>query len=168
MISIIAHPGAFARRRLLAAGTIWNGLRCALAIISGIIILYFAFVALCGALQTHFHGWGRGGKRQLPRLFPAETAARRAPPQSAHCVRSQLPQGDAFALCRKPCRHHQKPSPWGLTSPGRGKMSRSDKRGSVASPQAMTEGVICLNSPSLLRRQPPLRWGLWHSDTVSG
>ena len=26
--------------------------------------------------------------------------------------------------------------------PGRGKMSRSDKRGSVASPQAMTEGVI--------------------------
>ena len=25
----------------------------------------------------------------------------------------QLPQGDAFALCRKLYRHHQKPSPWG-------------------------------------------------------
>ena len=24
-----------------------------------------------------FHGWGRKGKRQLPRLFPAETVARR-------------------------------------------------------------------------------------------
>ena len=28
----------------------------ALRISSGKIILYFAFVALCGALQTHFHG----------------------------------------------------------------------------------------------------------------
>ena len=24
-----------------------------------------------------FHGWGRKGKRKLPRLFPAETVARR-------------------------------------------------------------------------------------------
>ena len=30
----------------------------------------------------------------------------------------------------------------GRLPPERGKMSRSDKRGSVASPQAMTEGVI--------------------------
>ena len=42
MISIIAHPGAFARRRLLAAGTIWNALRVALRIFSGIIIYNFA------------------------------------------------------------------------------------------------------------------------------
>ena len=41
--------------------TILNGLRCALAIISGKIILNFAFVAACGPLQTHFHGRGRGG-----------------------------------------------------------------------------------------------------------
>ena len=27
--------------------------------------------------------------------------------------------------------------------------------------QAVTEGVSCTNSPSLLRRQPPQRWGLW-------
>ena len=41
----------------------------ALRIISGIVILNFAFVALCGALQTHFHGRGRSGKRQLQRRF---------------------------------------------------------------------------------------------------
>ena len=35
--------------------TIGNALRFALRIISGIIILYFAFVAVCGPLQTHFH-----------------------------------------------------------------------------------------------------------------
>ena len=34
---------------------------CALAIISGKIIFIFAFVAPCGALQTHFHGRGRDG-----------------------------------------------------------------------------------------------------------
>ena len=41
----------------------------ALAINQGIIIYSFAFVALCGALQTHFHGRGRKGKRQLQRRF---------------------------------------------------------------------------------------------------
>ena len=58
-------------RRLFAfaSGTIWNALRVALRIISGIAILDFAFVALCGALQTHFHRWGRYGKRQLQRRF---------------------------------------------------------------------------------------------------
>ena len=45
---------------------------------------------------SHFHGWGRGGKRHLQRLLPAEAAALRweIPPQS-RCAR-QLPQGDAF------------------------------------------------------------------------
>ena len=57
-------------QRLFALnGTIWNALRVALRIISGIAILDFAFVALCGALQTHFHRWGRYGKRQLQRHF---------------------------------------------------------------------------------------------------
>ena len=41
----------------------------ALRIISGIAILDFAFVALCGALQTHFHRWGRDGKRQMQHRF---------------------------------------------------------------------------------------------------
>ena len=44
-------------------------LRCALHIFSGKNILNFAFVALCGALQTHFHGRGRSGKRHLQRRF---------------------------------------------------------------------------------------------------
>ena len=35
---------------------------------------------------------------------------RQIPPQA---LPRQLPQGDAFALCRKPYRHHQKLSPWG-------------------------------------------------------
>ena len=43
--------------------------RCTLAIFSGKIIFNFAFVALCGALQTHFHGRGRNGKRHLQRRF---------------------------------------------------------------------------------------------------
>ena len=42
----------------LGAGTILNGFRFALAIISGKNIFNFAFVALCGALQTHFHERG--------------------------------------------------------------------------------------------------------------
>ena len=41
----------------------------ALRIFSGKIILNFAFVALCGALQTPFHGRGRGGKLHLQRRF---------------------------------------------------------------------------------------------------
>ena len=36
---------------------------CALGIFSGIIIFDFAFVALCGALQTHFHRKGRDGRQ---------------------------------------------------------------------------------------------------------
>ena len=31
------------------------------------IIYNFAFVALCGALQTHFHEWGRDRERQMLR-----------------------------------------------------------------------------------------------------
>ena len=38
----------------------------ALRIFSGRIILNFAFVALCGALQTHFHGRGDSEHPSLP------------------------------------------------------------------------------------------------------
>ena len=37
----------------------------ALAISAEILFYIFAFVALCGALQTHFHGKGRNGKRHV-------------------------------------------------------------------------------------------------------
>ena len=49
--------------------------RCTLRINSGKIIFNFAFVALCGALQTPFHRRGRKGMRHLQCLFPTETAA---------------------------------------------------------------------------------------------
>ena len=60
---------------LYSGSLLWQagrfGIRSAFAlrIISGIAILDFAFVALCGALQTHFHRWGRYGKRQMQRRF---------------------------------------------------------------------------------------------------
>ena len=56
-----------------------------------------------------FHGWGRGGKRHLPRWFPAETAARREEPSQAHCVR-QLPRRGSF-ICAN--RKMTKSSPFG-------------------------------------------------------
>ena len=52
-----------------AGRKIGNALRVALGIFSGKNILNFAFVALCGALQTHFHGRGRNGKQHLQRRF---------------------------------------------------------------------------------------------------
>ena len=68
----------------------------ALRIISGKIILNFAFVALCGALQTHFHGRGRKGKRHLQRRFLRKRGAAgerllpregRLPPAGGRCHR---------------------------------------------------------------------------------
>ena len=44
--------------------------------------------------------WGSFGRYPLGRYAPAPPRGRQ-PSQSAHCVRSQLPQGDAFGLCRK-------------------------------------------------------------------
>ena len=41
------------------------------------IFLFAAPKRLRAFRSCFFHGRGRGGKRQLPRLFPAETAARR-------------------------------------------------------------------------------------------
>ena len=72
------------------------------------------------------------------------------PPQA---LTRQLPQGDDFWLYRKVC-HHRESRPL-----GEGGLTRSGK----------TEGVSPgANSPSRLRRQPPLGWGLWHSGKVSG
>ena len=55
-----------------------NALRIALGIFSGKNILYFGVQKRLRAfLNPIFTGRGRDGKRQLPRWFPAETAARR-------------------------------------------------------------------------------------------
>ena len=72
----------------------------ALRIISGKIILNFAFVALCGALQTHFHGRGRKGKRHLQRRFLRKRGAagkffasfQRAEPSQSRLTACQLPR----------------------------------------------------------------------------
>ena len=50
----------------------------ALRMISGKIIYNFAFVALCGALQTPFHGRGRNGKQHLQRRFLRKRGAAQA------------------------------------------------------------------------------------------
>ena len=50
--------------------TIWNARRVRFAHIQRKNYFYFAFVALCGALQTHFHGKGRNGKRHTLPLAP--------------------------------------------------------------------------------------------------
>ena len=81
-----------------------NALRVALRIFSGKIILNFAFVALCGALRTHFHGRGRKGKRQLPRLLPLGGAVaqrlRGYKWRSEKSVKAIAPTGAALAfLC---------------------------------------------------------------------
>ena len=49
----------------------------ALHIFSGKNILNFAFVALCGALQTHFHGRGRNGTNGICSAAFCESAALR-------------------------------------------------------------------------------------------
>ena len=58
-----------------------NAHRIALGIFSGKIILNFGIAERLRTLRYPiFTGRGRDGKRQLPRWFPAETAARRGKP----------------------------------------------------------------------------------------
>ena len=74
-----------------------NALRIALGIFSGKNILYFGVQKRLRAfLNPIFTGMGRDGKRQLPRWFPAETAARRG------ITPSVIAYGDATRspLCR--------------------------------------------------------------------
>ena len=97
----------------------------ALAMFSGRIILYFAFVALCGALQTHFHGRGRRGKRHLQRLLPAEAAALRGSGLALSGANAPaLPKGEPLAkpealhLNREVYRHAKGPIPEGAVAVG--------------------------------------------------
>ena len=86
------------------------------------IIYNFAFVALCGALQTHFHRRGRNGKRHLQRRFlrkrgaagkccwsaPSSGATRHLPPTGGRLQRRQK----SFRLKCKACGH-ARGSPFG-------------------------------------------------------
>ena len=68
----------------------------ALRIFSGRIILNFAFVALCGALQTHFHGRGRGGKRHLQRRFLRKRGAAENEPSPSSLRDATSPERGRF------------------------------------------------------------------------
>ena len=75
-----------------------NALRVALGINSGNSIFIVAFVALCGALQTHF--LRRGVRNELPRLKPVGFASSPKgdgkPSQPAPTGRVQLPRRGSF------------------------------------------------------------------------
>ena len=64
-----------------------NARRVALGIFSGKNILYFGIAERLRTLRYPiFTGRGRDGKRQLPRWFPAETAARRGKPSCGKLI----------------------------------------------------------------------------------
>ena len=113
-------------------GTIWNGLRFALTILSGNILYSFAFVAACGPLQTHFHREGSYRKAaattvdipsrwdlQQRRPLPAAETGRscwgsgqqdarplQGPLQTLSAATRDIkkePTGLFFAACRRPC-----------------------------------------------------------------
>ena len=70
----------------------------ALRINSGRIILNFAFVALCGALQTHFHGKGR----QMQRCFSCgNIRAAGITPSVIACGDATFPKGPASVVAAK-------------------------------------------------------------------
>ena len=91
----------------------------------------------------HFHRWSFDGKGQMPRLLPMEAAARRiagSPSQSMPIGLDSSPKGRAFGSPRK-LHLFAKASPFEeRLPPRRGKMSHSDKRGSVASRSDDGEG----------------------------
>ncbi len=61
------------------------------------IILNFAFVALCGALQTHFHGRDRNGKRHLQRRFLRKRGAGVSVLALSGANAPALPRGEPLA-----------------------------------------------------------------------
>ena len=124
-------------------GTIWNGLRFALTILSGNILYSFAFVAACGPLQTHFHREGSYRKAaattvdipsrwdlQQRRPLPAAETGRscwgsgqqdarplQGPLQTLSAATRDIkkePTGLFFAACRRPCSFD---SSYGLHDP---------------------------------------------------
>ena len=76
-----------------------NALRVALRIFSGRIILNFAFVALCGALQTHFHGRGLETNSLSQNLSVLPAPSEREP----------LARPEALRFSRKLYRHAKGP-----------------------------------------------------------
>ena len=95
----------------------------ALRIFSGKNILNFAFVALCGALQTHFHGRGRNGKRHLQRRFLRKRGAGVSILALSVTYGDSSPKGRALGSPRK-LHLFAKASPF-----GRGGFAKQRRRG---------------------------------------
>ena len=105
-------------------------------------------------------GEGASGETRKFAIKPETFPLRQRPPPQAHYVR-QLPQGDAFALCWKPYRCHQKPSPWGRWLDAK----RQDGRGIPQLPFAVTTPPVkmCLERSAgkviaCRKRAKTLRW----------
>ena len=122
------HPprGFSTSSKMFVEKRIENGFRCALAMFSGRIIFNFAFVALCGALQTLFSR--EGSERKTAFAAPLSAKAQRCgkmarPLSQALSGLPALPKGEplawrcSFWLKRKACGHACSPL---------GELSRSD------------------------------------------
>ena len=110
----------------------------------------FAFVALCGALQAHFHGRGRNGKRQLQRRFLRKRGA------TGKCCWSAPSQS----------------SPVGLASSPKGR-AKSTAGNFIIMPNTLAK-TLDLGSPfggagagAPERACSPEKGGLWHSGKAS-
>ena len=106
---------------------------CALAIISRKNIFNRAMPERLRTLRhCIFTGRGRKGKRQLPRLLPAEAAARREHPfRLLTSLAATFPKGTALAVAGNFAVAAQSRPLEGRFPPLRGKMSRSDKKGNL-------------------------------------
>ena len=91
--------------------------------------------------STSPKGRGLGIAGKSPRELQSLRFRQRLPPRGSWQNRQVLTEG-------------VQPSPWGRWLDAK----RQDGRGVF----------LGANSPSRLRRQPPLRWGLWHNGKVSG
>ena len=92
-----------------------------------------SFETPAGVSKLLFHGRGRRGKRQVQRLFPAETVALRG--------RTRILAGSTPSVCSL---SSQPPSPRGRLFAVAGNFAAAPKGaplGELAKPQALTEGV---------------------------
>ena len=115
--------------------------RCTLAIISGKIIFNRAMPEHLRTLRhCIFTGRGRKDKRQLPRLLPAEAAARREHPfRLLTSLAATFPKGTALAVAGNFAVAAQRRPLEGRFPPLRGKMSRSDKKGNLPNAARLKE-----------------------------
>ena len=151
-------------------GTILNARRVRFAHIQRKDYLYFAFVALCGALQTHFHGWGRSRERHLQRLLPAEAAALRGTNSLSQSLtaltapsgREPLAKPRTLRLSREVYRHAKGPIPEGAVAVGDWGSLLPGVTPSGANAPAPPRGRLSALPQSFPPPLKPSPWGRWH------